>query len=204
MNQGQIKINTPFGKYLYDLCVKHENIKTVVEIGTWYGMGSTECLIEGLKDSKREGISFVSLETNNQMYNVAVESWKGKLPEWAKLLHGSIVDVVEMDADNLGFQHQDESNWFDEDKNALLSCSNILSELPEIIDLLFLDGGEFTTKAEFWKLKDRARIVVLDDTTMRKCKDIRSYVIDHPLEYVVILDDPSHRGGVMVFEKIVK
>lgn len=70
MNQGQIKVNTPFGKYLYDLCVKHENIKTVVEIGTWYGMGSTECLIEGLKDSKREGISFVSLETNNEMYNV--------------------------------------------------------------------------------------------------------------------------------------
>lgn len=204
MNQGQIQINTPFGNFLHNLCVKNPNIKSVVEIGTWYGMGSTYCLIQGLIDSKKEGISFISLETNTQMYNVAVDSWKNKLPLWAKLLHGRIVDSIEMDSDNMGYQHQDESKWFEEDKTAILSCPNVISELPKIIDLLFLDGGEFTTKAEFWKLKDRANIVVLDDTTMRKCKDIRSYVISHPLDYVILLDDLKHRGGVMAFEKITK
>jgi len=202
MSQGQIQLNTELGKILYHFCRNNQNIKTVVEIGTWYGAGSTECIILGLNDSKKDNVSFFTLETNQQMYNVAVNWWKDKLPEWAKLIHGGIVNSNEMDDSNLGYQHPDESKWFKEDKNALASCPNVLNQLPNEIDLLFLDGGEFTTKAEFFKLENRSKIIILDDTTARKCKDIRTYVIDNQTKYKILFDQPEYRNGIMGFEKI--
>jgi len=136
------------------------------------------------------------------MYNVAVDWWKDKLPGWAKLIHGGIVNSSEMDHFNLGYQHPDESKWFEEDKVALSSCPNVLNELPNEIDLLFLDGREFTTKAEFSKLENRSKIVILDDTTARKCKDIRTHVIDNQTKYKILFDKPECRNGMMGFEKI--
>jgi len=199
---GQIKINTKLGKILYDLCEKKHDINTVIEIGTWYGAGSTECIIEGLKKSKKEQIVFFTLETNKEMYNVATEYWKNKLPEWAKIIHGRIVNLNEFDSENLGYQHQDESKWFEEDQKAITSCPNVIDQIPEKIDLLFLDGGEFTTNAEFNKLKERARIIILDDTKARKCKKIREYVLNNKDKYKILFDDPLDRNGIMGFEKI--
>ena len=202
MNEGQIQLNDKLGEMLYNLCFANQNIKTVVEIGTWYGGGSTKCIIFGLSNSKKLDASFISLESNKKMYNVAVEAWADKLPKWAKLINGCVINENEMDSQNLGYQHPNEAEWFEEDKNALLSCPNVLLELPEKIDLLFLDGGEFSTNAEFWKLKDRSNIIILDDTTARKCCSIRKYVIGNPLEYKILFDDPSFRNGIMGFEKI--
>lgn len=197
---GQILINTKFGKILYDLCCEDPNIKTVVEIGTWYGAGSTECIISGLENSKKEQITFITLETNKKMYDVAADYWKNKLPDWAQIIHGRIADLNEMDSNNLGYQHQDESKWFEEDKNSLSSCPNVIDKIPEKIDLLFLDGGEFTTNAEFRKLQERSKIIILDDTLTRKCKDIRTYVLNNESKYKILFDDQSCRNGIMGFE----
>lgn len=198
--QGQIQRGTKFGNILYDLCQKNPDIKTVIEIGTWYGAGSTECIISGLNDSKKEQITFITLETNKQMYNVAVDWWKNKLPSWAQIIHGRIVDLNEMDSHNLGYQHQDEAKWFEEDKKSLSSCPNVLDQIPEKIDLLFLDGGEFTTDSEFYKLKDRSKIIILDDTLTRKCKNIRTHVLNNESKYKILFDDQSCRNGIMGFE----
>lgn len=196
---GQIELGTPFGNILYDLCKNDTNIKTVVEIGTWHGMGSTKCLLQGLIDSGKKDATFISIEANKKMYDVAVNCWKGILPSWAKLVHGRVVDVTELDSTNLGYQHPDEPIWFEEDKAAMLSCPNVIDDLPSKIDLLFLDGGEYSTHAEFLRLKDRASVIMLDDTTARKCKTIRQIVLSEPENYTVILDDTSYRGGVMGF-----
>jgi len=196
---GQIQLATPFGNILYDLCKNKPEIKTVVEIGTWHGMGSTQCLLQGLIDSGKTDATFISLEANRKMYDVAVDCWKSNLPSWAKLIHGRVVEVSDMDNDNLGYQHPDESIWFEEDKTAMLSCPNVIDQLPSKIDLLFLDGGEYSTHAEFLKLKDRSWLILLDDTTARKCKTIRQTVLSDKENYTVLFDDTAYRGGVMGF-----
>lgn len=40
---GQIRLGSPFGDWLYTRCLKDPSIRTVVEIGAWRGLGSTEC-----------------------------------------------------------------------------------------------------------------------------------------------------------------
>lgn len=196
---GQIESGTPFGNILYDLCKSKSEIKTVVEIGTWHEMGSTKCLIQGLIDSSKADLSFISIEANKKMYDVAVNCWQGILPSWAKLIHGRVVEVTDLDSTNLGYQHPDEPIWFEEDKNAMLSCPNVLADLPSKIDLLFLDGGEYSTHAEFLKLKDRSSFILLDDTTARKCKGIREIVLSDTETYTILFDNTSYRGGVMGF-----
>lgn len=43
-------MGTSFGQALYSLA-KQSDVKKVLEIGTWFGGGSTLCLAKGLKES---------------------------------------------------------------------------------------------------------------------------------------------------------
>jgi hypothetical protein len=197
---GQIKLESQFGHKLYELCLKNSSIKTVVEIGTWKGLGSTECIIRGLSDSNKKEISFLSLEAELNMHSTAVQIWKDMLPNWAKFVWGRIIDVQEMDDKHLGCYHPDEKLWFEQDLNAFLKCPNVLSKIPKRIDFLFLDGGEFSTYSEYLKLKDRSLFIGLDDTTSRKCEQIRNEVLSDSDSHEIILDNPWYRNGVMIFK----
>lgn len=196
---GQITINSEFGSVLYDFCKNHPSVKSVVEIGTWDGMGSTHCIINGLAESSKSGIAFVSLESNAEMHSTATKSWEGKLPSWAVLCHGRIVGEKDMDSSNLTPQEQ---GWFAEDVQALGSCPDVTDLIPESIDLLLLDGGEFTTYSEFCKLESRTKLFFLDDINSRKCKAIRQLVLSSS-KYRVLFDAPQIRAGVMAFELAV-
>lgn len=194
---GQITIDSWFGNFLYQICKTTPDIRTVVEIGTWDGMGSTDCIIRGLQESNRDNISFVSLEANESMHNAAVSAWKNRLPQWASLVHGRIVEESDMDFSELSEQ---EIAWFAGDVDSMRTCPNALSMIPKNIDLLFLDGGEFTTQAEYSMLSSRASVVVLDDSTSRKCRNIRQAVISSKEKYSLLFDYPEIRAGVMGFK----
>jgi hypothetical protein len=65
-----------------------------------------------------------------------------------------------------------------------------------------LDGGEFSTESEFKKLANRSKIIVLDDTEVRKGKAIKASVISSPDKYKIIFNLPEMRNGIMAFEII--
>jgi len=200
---GQVTMQTQLGLLLYGLCKENDWINSVVEIGTWYGMGSTKCIIEGLKQSNRNesNLSFISLEIRKQMYDVAASNWSGILPSWAKLIHGRIVELEDMDMDGHGMDSgvETEDKWLEEDRAAMRSCQNVLHLIPPSIDLLFLDGGGYTTTSEFYKLKDRSSIIVIDDTNTIKGKKIREMLVNTPDEYQILVDEPKIRNGILCF-----
>ena len=47
-NIGQINLDSNIGLLLRDLA-SNEKYNTILEIGTWNGLGSTKCFIEGFK-----------------------------------------------------------------------------------------------------------------------------------------------------------
>jgi hypothetical protein len=75
----------------------------------------------------------------------------------------------------------------------------VLDELPETIDFLLLDGGEYTTLYEFSVLFGRCtKYIALDDTKMDKCKEIHKILTDNPdWNEIVALDC---RNGFSIFE----
>ena len=175
-----------------------DEIKTIVEIGTWNGGGSSMLIAKGVASnlSKIQDTVVLGLEANGQMYKKA----KNRIRKYQfyKVVHGHIVEVDELDSSNLT---QSEVNWFEEDSQFIKNSPNVLSMLPESIDLLLLDGGEFSTYAEFKKLEKRlCKFLILDDTQTRKSSHILKYT-KNSQQFRTIFES-QERNGVAVIQKI--
>jgi hypothetical protein len=103
-----------------------------------------------------------------------------------------------MDSIDLGSGHPDEERWFKQDESAFESCPNVLNSLPDTIDFLFLDGGEFSTYSEYTKLKSRSQFIGMDDSTQRKCRRIREEILSDSDRYEILIDNPWYRNGVLI------
>jgi hypothetical protein len=194
---GQINLDSEFGKLLYTLS-RQPDIKTIVEIGTWNGCGSTKCIASGIIDSGEEK-TFVSLETNNEMFLQAQQNLTDAEKTVTKLIRGRITefyDLVWLKDFTLGTEQQ---RWLWEDIAWYKDCPFVLDQIPEQIDLLLLDGGEFTTVPEFKALKNRYKFVALDDTRALKTKSIHEYLLQKTDHELVASGD--ERNGFSIFRK---
>jgi hypothetical protein len=195
MTQGQITENTERCEIIKNVINTYKpNI--ILEIGTWKGLGSTKCIIDSIGD----WVSFLSLETNKSFYDIAVENLKG-YQDKVKLIYGRIVEKDEI----LNFVqtinlNRWEEQWLREDLENVDKSENVLNQIPEKIDLLLLDGGEFSTYPEWLKLRDRSTIIMLDDTTVTKCKKINDELKSS--ENYTLVFETFEGNGFSVFEKI--
>ena len=81
------------------------------------------------------------------------------------------------------------------DKNLFLNRTDI----PIFFDLVLLDGGEFTTWYEYQIIKDKCKILALDDTNTFKCKKIVEN-IKLSNEWDILLES-NERNGILVLQK---
>lgn len=198
---GQIVRGSFLGEIIYNL-TKREDVYDIFEIGTWNGLGSTKCIIDGIIDSDSNK-KFTSVELYPEMYNLAKENLKD-YSSYINMLNGSIIDYNEMfwfdfHENQLIFNY--ERSWFDSDLKNMKISNNVFDQVPSKIDLLILDGGEFSTYPEWNKLKDRTKIVVLDDTNVFKCYRIVEELLNDD-NYIPLHIIKNDRNGYCVFEKI--
>jgi len=200
---GQINLGSPAGDVIFKLS-KREDVINIVEIGTWNGMGSTMCVINAIKDKPNK--KFTSIELYPDMYEVAKKNLGDNL-QFVRLLHGRIIEYEEVfwfDHSTIDFNTDGHARlYYKKDLEYLKVMNNVLDQLPEKIDFLILDGGEYTTFPEWEKLKSRTKIVALDDSNILKTSKIRSQLINDN-EYEKIFDDLHYRNGFSVFERKLK
>jgi hypothetical protein len=192
---GQIQLESEFGKAIKEYILNYTP-KNIVEIGTWKGLGSTFTVIKAIQEVNYKA-NFISLETNPEFYQIAQSNLKDYL-QYVALILGRIIEFKEIE--NFVAKHQLDSQhlgWLEEDKHNYTMCPNVLSQIPEQIDLLILDGGEFSTYGEWQVLKDRSKIIMLDDTKMLKCKQIVEESIINPTYQLLTKSD--ERNGFHVF-----
>jgi hypothetical protein len=68
-------------------------------------------------------------------------------------------------------------------------------------DSVFLDGSEFTGYSEFVLIRDKARVIFIDDVHQAfKCFQIYDELIKSD-QWVCLTDAPNWRNGFAVFEK---
>jgi hypothetical protein len=180
---GQINNNTEFGQILYDLSCNKE-YTSYVEIGTWDGQGSTKCIMDGLLSRKDLSILY-SLETNKKFYDIACDYWAPQLAMYdvpkLNLIYGRIVEATDISSVE-DIQQYDEYD-------------------SRYLDVLFLDGGEFTSYAEYSVLKDRTKVLALDDTRVYKNKKVRSELIVND-NWKLLYDNLQDRNGTTIFERL--
>jgi hypothetical protein len=193
--QGQITPSTERGTLIKKVITEYKP-KSIVEIGTCGGMGSTLCILESIDYD----CNFISFETNKNFYEEAkinLENYQNKV----QLIHGTIVDIEDV----LSFLsdkilNSEQQSWLKGDLDCMKNCELVFDKIPQKIDFLLLDGGEFSTYSEWEKLKSKTTIVALDDITVLKTNKIYSELISNK-EYKLI-NQSSEGNGFAIFEKL--
>lgn len=194
MEPGQMLRGTPIGDLVYETA-RRPDINIIVEIGTWTGLGSTKCVIEGIKG--KEKCRFISIEAWPEKYQQAKIN-VGVVPN-VELVLGCIIKPENIPTfSNLSQFHRD---WLNREIGYYKSIPNVLSIIPPKIDFLILDGGEFTSDMEFDLLNERSKYILMDDTNPDSItiKNIhsRQKVLDGLLPFTVIVDNVNERFGWM-------
>jgi hypothetical protein len=183
-------------KYAADI-----NNKTFLEIGTWNGLGSTKAFVNAL--SKRtDNYVFYSLECNKDKVHLAQKLYRN-----FNNVH-ILNEVIWNETPNDFYQIFPEckvdatyKKWNEIDILNMQQCELFLTRtnLPDIFDVLLLDGGEFTTYYEFQLLKNKCKIIMLDDTNTNKCKLIVNEIKQS--NQWNILKDSNERNGYLIAQK---
>jgi predicted O-methyltransferase YrrM len=194
---GQVGRKSEFGRWIELLSSLQENI-IIVEIGTWNGRGTSRQIATG--NLKR---SDPSVEVKVFGFEIDFDRYQSARKYLARyrffnVIHGSIITEEQLDRSNLS---GDEVNWLNQDIAKMQKAPFALDLVPESIDLLILDGGEFSTYAEFHLLENRiTNWVLLDDIYMRKCRSLFTELSESSQYLLVGLS--SERNGTAVFRKL--
>ncbi len=193
---GQIDPRGGVGQYLIQFLQNQPDIQTLVEIGTWNGMGSTRCILMGLQG--KTYTSFQSYECNREKQEFAKNALQTLLTANDQLIWGSILIPNECSTAFQVFPELRENamfqQWHSYDMQNMERCPYVWDMVPQEIDFLLLDGGEFTTHFEFHKLLPRCtKFIALDDVNVSKCKGIRE-TLKQSTEWGEILYMPERNG----------
>jgi hypothetical protein len=201
---GQINRGSKLGEYIYSLSCQ-DDVNTIVEIGTWNGEGSTKCIYDAVVNTNK---IVYSLECNKNRVEEAIKNLGMEGPNF-HLIHGTITTPEELE---LMIPELDKfdvmssivlKKWLEEDMSWVKLTPNVLNDLPEKIDLYIIDGGVFSGYTDFLKLYKRCCYIILDDTLELKNQRTREFILSHPEEFTVIIDDiTDDRGGFLVCKRI--
>jgi hypothetical protein len=204
---GQVNRGSKLDEIIYNLCLQ-DDIKNIVEIGTWNGMGTTKCIYDAISEKKGEYLVY-SLECNTEFHNIALINYKNlpKLNNFNMIL-GTIISPEDNkdpinNYDDIFFNQCSrdiQNSWYIQDLENCKKVPNILSIIPDSIDLLILDGGEFSSFAEYQKLKDRTRYFILDDVNTIKNNEV-AILMRKDTNYQII-HDSDDRNGFLVSKKL--
>jgi len=169
--------------------------RIIVEIGAWNGLGSSKMIVRGFRNRRLRDSRAIGFESNRDLYEVAKKNLRRHTDY--QLVYGSIVREDELDNSNLT---EIEKEWLESDIEDLRQVPFCLDQVPDEIDLMILDGGEFSTFAEFAKLNSRVRNwIVLDDTNTRKCHRILAELSQDSPWNIVFLS--NERNGTAVLKR---
>tara|TARA_Y100001973_G_C5148878_1_gene306983 strand:+ start:578 stop:1210 length:633 start_codon:yes stop_codon:yes gene_type:complete len=207
---GQINRGSLAGEAIYSLS-KDKNNMVFLETGTWNGQGSTKCFMDALFERHDQSMLY-SIESHKKYYDQARQYWDPitnmyKLQK-LNLMLGRIIEPSEvMTLEDIAksevqLDHPDWKDWLvgDMEQYNLSGCKNIYDNLPDKIDVLLLDGGEFSSYAEYVRLKDRTKIILLDDSNVLKNYKVKKELLSSD-SWLLLLDYSHERNGFIGFQR---
>jgi hypothetical protein len=157
---GQITIDSPLGKFLNE---QAKSAHTILEVGTGSGLGSTQCLAEGME----KNAVLYTIEGDRDQFIVAEENLNPLVEKGRRIVlyYGILHRMI------LPYSHPHDSPVIREMYNAetrMVISAPVVDPIINMIDLLFLDGGEWTSIGDFLLLWSKATVIVIDDCNPEK------------------------------------
>ena len=198
--RGQVSEQSDLGRLIYALC-SLSTTHRVVEIGTWNGLGSTRIMCRAAAKRPRNSVEIISVEANARLHRQAQKNLKRfRKFGFLSLLYGSVITESELLKSNLS---PTEELWLNADQRDIAAAPNLRELIPSDIDLLILDGGEFSTYAEYQTLKPFvSSFILLDDTNTRKCQKIIEEIVTD--DFYLVWKSSERNGTALLSRKNLK
>jgi glycosyltransferase involved in cell wall biosynthesis/predicted O-methyltransferase YrrM len=208
--------NDKFYNFIQKLA-REENIKTVLEIGSSSGGGSTEAFVTGLRDNPNKP-QLYCMEVSQTRFSELSRLYQND--SFVKCYNISSVSADEFPTRQqvIDFYHSTPNKlqyypiervlgWLEQDidyvNNSGVAGNGIVQikqeNKIEYFDLVLIDGSEFTGTAELAQVYG-AKYILLDDITTFKNYDNHQQLLNDP-NYQLIAENTSVRNGYSVFKK---
>ncbi|MBG1244661.1 FkbM family methyltransferase [Nostoc sp. NZL] len=197
---------------------KEEDIKTVLEIGSSSGQGSTEAFVTGLRENPNKPTLFC-MEISKNRFTELKSNYINE--DFVKCYNMSSIPVQKFSTEDevIDFYNSLHTNlniyplervigWLRQDieyvNNSGVSDNGIQTIKHEnnidYFDLVLIDGSEFTGQAELNEVYG-ANFICLDDiTTFKNYRNHQRLLADQ--NYVLIAQSNTVRNGYSIFKKI--
>lgn len=197
---GQITKYSTFGKKIFEL-VSHPEVKNILEIGTTWGVGSTLCILEGIMGKK--DFKVISLECRKERVDQAIKNLLVIPLNNFDIVYGTITTYEELNELVKEFPESPLREWIKEDLVYLKNAPYVFDKLPDKLDFVLIDGGEFSGWIEFNKLWERSRFIALDDTESYKHSRSKQFILDNPDKFKILYEDIIERtNGALICENL--
>ena len=194
---GQLHPDTPVGNFL-NHTAQNPEFKTFMEFGTWNGQGSTLCIGSALA-AREDKTTFVSLEADKGRRDAAADFWTTQN-------HGNMnLDLVwgKVSTDMLTQEYvakhpkfSDQLQYYDIEISQTSECPLVDAELPETIDVVLFDGGEFCSIGDYkfvMKKYPDVKMIICDDIDTIKNELIYNHLTQDGSPWKVVASGP-HPG----------
>lgn len=210
INMGEINITDEFGQAIIRT-VKHYNLQTILEIGSWDGTGSTQCFIEGMKNFKTPRLYCIEIEpdryellkTNTEQYswitciNQSTLSLQTCLNKDFEAIWNSPYNKIRDNA-----KKSDVIKWFEHDmKNLQKTKKGYLDDDDTVYDGVLIDGSEFFGYSEYNLVKDRTNVLFLDDYFNAFKTNQVARELNESSDWEVIAGNRYTRNGYAIFKR---
>lgn len=185
---------------------RSEHCKTMVDIGTFTGMGSLRAMINGtLHKTRRDDCVIYSFESNAERANEAKQRYASGPYDMTFLkIHIGKISVDGFLKMNDAMSHPNYEGikgllgFYPEEKSVYDAAPYVGHVLPEFVDLVCMDGGEFSGPGDWKTIKAKnPKMIVLDDIYVFKNYFIHQELLNNP-NYRCIVQAPI-RNGISIF-----
>lgn len=199
-------------KDIYSIIMDHRPY-SILETGTYNGLGSTSAILHGLKDANVDPFSLVSIESNYRNHaeaekNLLGEKYKGTVVLMhANSLPSEIMPRMVYDVpDHVITDHVDPMKYLKEvpqgiEDDGIGRAMALLDHRP---DLVLLDSAGHLGFLEFeyvCKLSESSFILILDDTLHRKHYDTLEFIKQHPDDFKILKESKEKFGHAIIWVK---
>jgi hypothetical protein len=195
---------------------RREDVKTILEVGSSSGDGSTQAIVNGMLEAGHDQELFC-IEMSKVRFD-ALKARYAALP-FVHCFHGSAVPLDDyMDPEEVHefyFEHPCNIQkypfptvlgWLKQDLEAVKNCSPVplmgvifRNSIKGVPDMAVLDGSAFTGYAELQEVYG-AKFIVLDDVNDIKHWKSNEF-LNNDLNYSMLRSNMSLRNGYAIFQR---
>lgn len=193
---GQINMNEDFGKSLFDIA-SLDNVKNIIETGTWNGQGSTICIMNAIIN--KEYSNLYSVEACEKFFMEAEMFWEMKnTKNKLHLLNGTLhKNIPHFEANNPMFVKE----WYDGEKRTITNAKLLNIDYINDVDFIIIDGGEYTARGDYNVLiQKNPKYIAMDDINCYKCNNIRKQLLNSS-DWQIYKENTNERNGWSIFVK---